>query len=147
MADYRTVDVVSEIESGSYDKEVDFFRYAVIMRKDEHHDIILHNTLKDLENREFAETATKIYGKTPLIKLLSNLNDSLAISHQLQIPVVVDEMHAPLLRIKTKNRVGLKFAILDSLAQMDIPDFGRFDLDRLLKLRKDKAIVSFRKKM
>lgn len=144
VADYRTVDVISDMESGRYGREVDFFRYAVINRKDNHREIINQNTLKDLENKEFAETATKIYGKIPLVKLLYNLNDSLAISHLFKIPVTIDAMHAPLLKCKTQSRLGLEFSILDRLAQIGIPDFGHFGLDKLLELRKDKAISSFR---
>lgn len=144
VADYRTVEVISDIESGSYGKEVDFLKYAVINRKDNHRDIINQNTRKDLENKEFTDTAIRIYGQIPLIKLLYNLNDSLAISHFLKIPVAVDEMHAPLLKCKTKCQVGLEFPILDRLAQIGIPDFSGFGLDKLLELRKYKAIASFR---
>jgi hypothetical protein len=144
VVDYRTVEVISDIESGSYGKEVDFLKYAVINRKNNHRDIINQNTGKDLENKEFADTAIKIYGQMPLVKLLYNLNDSLAISHFFKIPVAVDEMHAPLLKCKTKCQVGLEFPILDRLAEIGIPDFSDFSLDKLLELRKDKAIASFR---
>lgn len=144
VADYRTVDVISDMESGSYGSELDFFKYAVINRKDNHREIINQNTFKDLENKEFAETATKIYGQMPLVRLLYNLNDSLAISHIFKIPVTIDAMHAPLLKCKTQSQLGLEFSILDRLAQIGIPDFSHFSLDKLLELRKDKAISSFR---
>lgn len=145
LADYRTVDVISEIESGSYGKEVEFLRYAFIQRKENHRSVLYQNTSKDLANKKFAETARKIYGQMPLIELLNNLNDSLAISHQFKIPVTVDVMHAPLLRIKAEYEVGLEFAILDRIAQLNaIPDFSTLDLDNLLQFRKDKAIKSLR---
>ena len=144
IADYRTVDVISEIESGSYGEEVDFLNYAFILRKKNHNDVLVQNTLKDLANKKFAERARKIYGQMPLIELLNNLNDSLAMSHLFKMPVAVDAMHAPLLRIKTEYEVGLQFAILDRLTQVAIPDFSTLDLDSLLQYRKDKAIKSFR---
>lgn len=144
IADYRTVDVISEIESGSYGKEVDFLKYAYIQRKENHRNAINQNNLRDLANKKFAETARKIYGEMPLIALLNNLNDSLALSHYFRMPVSVDRMHVPLLGIKTEYEVGLEFAILDRLAQIAIPDFSALDLDSLLQLRKDKAIKSFR---
>ncbi len=145
LADYRTVDVLSEAESGSYGKETDFLKYAYIKRKENHKDTITQNTLKDLANKEFAETARKIYGEMPLVGLLNNLNDSLALSHSLKTPITVDTMHVPLLRSKANYEIGLGFAILDKLAQMFVPDFSMLDLDSLLQLRKNKAIEDFRK--
>jgi len=144
VADYRTVDVISEIESGSYGEEVDFLKYACIQRKENHKDVISQNTLKDLANKEFAETARKIYGEMHLVGLLNNLNDSLALSHSFRIPISVDAIYSPLLKIKIEYEVGLEFAILDRLTQIAIPDFSTLDLDSILKLRKEKAIQSFR---
>jgi len=144
LADYRTLDFISEIESGSYGKEIDFLKYAFIQRKENHRDVISQNTLKDLANKKFAENTRKIYGEMNLVGLLNNLNDSLALSHLFKVPVSVDAMHVPLLRIKTEYEIGLEFAILDRLAQIAIPDLSTLDLDNLLQLRKDKAIKSFR---
>jgi len=144
VADYRTVDVLSEIESESYGKEGEFLKYAYVLRKKKHRDSINLINKKDLENRKFAETARRIYGDIPLVGLLSNLNDSLALSHLFKMPITVDVLHAPLLKIKAKSKIGLEFSILDRLAEMRIPDFSTLNLDNLLELRKDKAINSFR---
>lgn len=144
VADYRTADVISEIESGSYEKEADFLKYALIQRKENHKDFISQNTLKDLANKSFADTARKIYGEMHLVGLLNNLNDSLALSHQLKIPISIDAIYSPLLKIKTDYEVGLEFAILDRLVTIAIPDFSTLNLDSILKLRKEKTIQSFR---
>lgn len=144
VADYRTVDVISELESDSYGKEADFLKYALIQRKENHEETIKQNTSIDLTNKEFVETARKTYGEINLIGLLHNLNDSLALSHLFKIPISVDAIHTPLLRAKRKVEVGFEFAILDRLTQIAIPDFSKLELDDLFELRKDKAIESFR---
>ena len=144
VADYRTVDVISEIESGSYGKEADFLKYALIQRKKSHKETLSQNTNIDLTNKEFVDTARKTYGEMNLVGLLHNLNDSLALSHLFKIPISLDAIHTPLLRAKRKAEVGFEFEILDRLTQIAIPDFSKLELDDLLKLRKDKAIESFR---
>lgn len=144
VADYRTVDVISEIESGSYGKEADFLKYALIQRKENHKETISQNTNTDLTNKEFVETAGKTYGKMNLVGLLNNLNDSLALSQLFKMPISVDAIHTPLLRAKSEVEVGFEFAILNRLPQIAIPDFSKLKLDELLNLRKDRAIESFR---
>jgi uncharacterized protein (DUF927 family) len=144
FADFRTIDLVREIEGGNYGKEFDFIKYTIVLRK-ENFDKELHKNIeKDLMNEEFAEKAKKIYGKMALISLLKNLNDSLALSQMFKSPVAVDAIHAPLLRVKTKHEMGTDFAILDRLSQLEIPDFGDFDIDSLLQLRKEKSVRDFR---
>jgi len=144
IADFRVVDILSEVESGSYGKEVDFVKYAVIQREKKYWDAINKNIAKDLANKEFADLARTTYGPMPMIRLLNNLNDSLAISHFFKVPVTLDAMHTILLKYRTKSQLGLNFPILDRLAQIGVPDFGEFSLEKLLKLRKDRAIQSFR---
>jgi len=144
IADFRVVDILSEIESGSYGKEVDFIKYASILREKGYWDVVNQNTAKDLANKKFADLARKTYGPMPTIGLLNNLNDSLAVSHFLKAPVTLDAMHTALLKSKAQRYVGLGFPILDKLAQISVPDFSEFSLEKLLKLRKDKGIRSFR---
>lgn len=144
IADFRTVELLSEIASGNYGREVDFVKYAVIQREKEYWNTINNNVAKDLANKEFADLARKTYGPMPTIRLLNNLNDSLAMSHFLKMPVTLDAMHTALLKSKTQSQVGIDFSILERLSQIGVPDFGEFSLEKLLKLRKDKAIRSFR---
>jgi len=144
VSDYRTVEVISEIESGSFGKELDFLKYAYIMRKENHKETISQNTLRDLANKRFAETARRTYGNMNLVGLLNNLNDSLALSHLFKMPVCVDVIHAPLLRTKTECDVHLDFEILNKLSNTVIPDFSVFELDKLIELRRDNALRSFR---
>jgi hypothetical protein len=145
VADFRVVDVLSELESGSYGKEVDFVKYAVIEKTKDYWNTINENTAKDLANAGFADLVRMTYGPMLAIRLLNNLNDSLAISHFFKVPVTLDAMHTTLLKSKTQSQVGLDFSILDRLAQFAIPDFGDFSIEKLLKLRKHRAIQSFRK--
>jgi hypothetical protein len=144
IADYRTVDVVSQLESGSYGKEADFLKYALIQRKESYKEAINKNTQIDLTNKEFTETAMKTYGQMNLIGLLHNINDSLALSQLFKKPVSVDAIHTPLLRIKGKAELEFDSTVLDRLTQIAIPDFSMMELDDLIELRRHKAIESFR---
>ena len=99
LADYRTVDVISQTANGSFGKDVDFIKYALYVRDKKYEDSLNNNVSRDLSNSEFAETASKTYGKLPLIRMLHNLNDSLALSQAFGNPVTVDTMHSPLLRV------------------------------------------------
>jgi hypothetical protein len=146
LADYRTVDVISEVYSGSYGKKIDFFEYLDVNRLQDYKVKIQENTIKDLSDKEFAEEATKIHGKMPTIGFLNNLNDSLAISHAFNMPIAVDSIYASLLKLKTKCKIGLQYTVLERLSQrIGIPDFGDLSLEKILELRKDKALTSFRK--
>lgn len=144
VTDYRTVDIISEIDSGSYGKEIDFLEYLDIHRYANYLETIKNNTEKDLSDREFAESVRKAHGRMPTVVFLNNLNDSLAISHALNAPVTVDSIYASLLKIKTKCRMGLQFSVLERLSQLGIPDFSELTLEKILDLRKDKALTSFR---
>jgi len=144
FADYRTIDLVAEIESGSYGKKIDFIKYAIVLREEDHDEELHKNIDKNLRNNEFAKIAQKIYGNMALIQLLRNLNDSLALSQVFKSPVTVDAIHAPLLRAKAEYEIGKTFSLLDRLSEIDMPNFGNLDLDKLLQLRKDKSIRSFR---
>ncbi len=144
LADFRTVDIISEIESGSYGK-VDFLEYLDINRYENHCNTVKQNTMKDLSDREFAETVATIHGRMPTIVFLNNLNDSLAISHALDMPVAVDSIYASLLRLKTKCRLGQQFSVLEKMVeQIGVPDFSELSLEEILELRKDNALASFR---
>ena len=144
LADYRTVDIISEIESGSYGKEAYFLEYADIYRNKKYLENIKRITMKDLADKEFAEEVRKTHGRMPTIVFLNNLNDSLAMSHAFSIPVAVDSIYASILKLKTKCRIGLQFSVLERLAQIGVPDFSDLSLEKILELRKDKALKSFR---
>lgn len=144
VADYRTVDIISEIDSGSYGKEINFLEYLDILRNDNYLQTIKKNTAKDLSDREFAETVAKVHGRMPTVAFLNNLNDSLTISHALNSPVTVDPIYASLLRLKTKCRIGRQFSVLERLSQIGVPDFSELTLEQIIDLRKDKALTSFR---
>jgi len=143
IADFRTVDIISEIDSGSYGK-VDFLEYLDINRFGDYKEIIRQNTTKDLSDREFSEAVARTHGRMPTIAFLDNLNDSLAISHAMSLPVTVDSIYASLLRLKTKCRMGLQFSVLERLSKIGVPDFSDLTLEKILDLRKDKALASFR---
>jgi hypothetical protein len=144
VADFRTADIIAEIESGSYGKELVFLKYAIINRDDAHWKRIKQNSLKDLRDKPFAEQAERIHGKMPTIALLNNLNDSLAISHLFKMPVSIDAIYGEMLEQRTKAQVRRQFTVLDRLSQIGVPDFSNLSLDKLLALRKDKALRSFR---
>lgn len=144
FADYRTLDLVIEMESDRYRRELDFIKYATILRKEDYYKELQKNIGNDLRNKELEKIAQKIYGNMGLIHLLKNLNDSLALSQVFKSPVTVDSIHAPLLRVKTEYEIGKKYAILDRLSEIVMPNFGNLDLDSLLQLRKEKSIRSFR---
>ena len=62
------------------------------------------------------------------------------------MPVAVDSIYASLLKLKTKCKIGLQYTVLERLTQkIGIPDFGDLSLEKILELRKDKALASFRK--
>jgi hypothetical protein len=61
LADYRTVDVISEVYSGSYGKKIDFFEYLDINRFQDYKAKIQENTVKDLSDKEFAEEAIIVH--------------------------------------------------------------------------------------
>ncbi len=145
LADFRTADVISEIESGSYGKETGFLKYLVVSRNKNYWEIIKKNTIKDLADSPFAEEVRKIHGAMPAVVFLNNLNDSLSISHHLKSPVAIDQTYAQMLKLRTKSHVGLHFTVLERLAQIGIPDFSIFSLEKILELRKDKALESFRR--
>ena len=144
FADYRTLDLVAEIETGCYGKKLDFIKYGIIQRNENYNEELKKNITKDLMNTRFAQTAQKIYGEMALFHLLKNLNDSLVLSQVFRSPVAVDAMHSPLLRVKAEYEIGNQFSILDRLSELRMPNFGNLDLDKLLQLRKDKSIRSFR---
>lgn len=143
LADYRSVDIISEINAGKYGK-IDFLQYLDINRQGNHWKNIEQNTIKDLSDSEFADIVSNIHGKMPTIVFLNNLNDSLAMSHALNAPIAVDSIYASLLKLKTKCRIGSQFSTLEKLAKIGVPDFGDLDLEKILELRKDKALASFR---
>lgn len=145
LADYRTVDVISEIESGSYGKEINFLGYVDVYRAQKYLESIKENTRKDLADKDFAEEVRKTHGRMPTIVFLNNLNDSLAMSHAFNAPIAVDSIYASLLKLKTKCRISMQYTVLKRLTQIGIPDFGDLSLEKLLELRKDKALTSFRK--
>jgi hypothetical protein len=145
LADYRTVDVISEIESGSYGKKIDFLEYLDVNRFQDYRGKIQENTVKDLSDKEFAEEVVKMHGSMPTIAFLNNLNDSLAMSHALNMPVAVDSIYASLLKMKTKCKMGLQYTVLERLSKkIGVPDFGDLSLEKILELRKDRALTSFR---
>lgn len=136
--------MISEIDSGSYGNDVDFIKYAIIHRKENHNEELQKNFEKDFEINDFVTTAQKIYGEMGLIQVLTNLYDSLVLSQVFKSPVAVDGMHTPLLKLKAKYELGYEFSILDRLSEIFMPSFSDLDLDELLQLRKDKSIKSFR---
>lgn len=144
IADYRTVDVISELDSGRYGRP-DFLGYLYVSRNGGYWERVRQNTAKDLSDTKFAETVAGIHGRMPAIIFLNNLNDSLALSHALKSPVAVDSIYASLLKLKTKCKIGMQYTVLERLSQIGIPDFGDLSLERILELRKDKALASFRK--
>jgi hypothetical protein len=143
IADYRIVDVISEIESGKYGK-VDLLEYLGINRYGDYLKNIQQNTAKDLSDKEFAEAVATVHGRMPTVVFLNNLNDSLAISHATNMPVAVDSIYASLLKLKTKCRIGRQFSVLERLSQIGVPDFSELTLEQIVDLRKDKALTSFR---
>ncbi len=86
----------------------------------------------------------KVHGRMPTVVFLDNLNDSLALSHVFGYSVAVDSIYSSMLKLKTKSQIGLKFSVLEQMAQIGIPDFGDLSLEKLLELRKDRALKSFR---
>jgi hypothetical protein len=144
FADFRTADVVSEISSESYGKEVDFFRYLFVDRADAHWKEVRNNSLKDLADRNFAKQVEKTHGKMPTVGFLNNLNDSLVISHRLSTPIAIDSIYSSMLRQRTKAQLSSKFSVLERISNVGFPDFGDLGLEDLLKLRKDKGLQSFR---
>jgi hypothetical protein len=144
IADYRTVDILSEIENSSFGKDMNFIKYALVVEGKKHKELLEKNLKEDLSNPAFVETASKTYGKIQLMRMLNNLNDSLALSQAFGMPIAIDAMHSPLLRAKTQQKFGLDFTVLERLCQIVVPDFSKMDLESLLELRKDNAIESFR---
>jgi hypothetical protein len=144
IADFRTLELISEIESGNYGK-IDFLEYLDIYRYDNHFEHIKNNTNRDLADSKFAEIVRKTHGAFPAYVFLNNLNDSLAISHKTGLPVTVDSIYSALLKLKTKSLISKQFSVLKKLEKTIIfPDFGNLRLEEILELRKDKALVSFR---
>ena len=125
-------------------ERLDFFKYAMINRTDAHWNKIRQNALKDLGDRLFSEQAERIHGKMPMVTLLNNLNDSLALSQLFKMPVSIDSIYGPMLEQRTKAQMRKQFTILDRLSQIGVPDFSDLSLDKLLELRKHKALRSFR---
>ena len=144
LADFRTADIISEIESSSYGKEVDFFKYLYVNKEPAHWEEVKKNSMKDLADVAFAEEVVKTHGKLPAIMFLNNLNDSLVISHRLNMPVAIDAIYSPMLRQRTKAQLSSNFTVLDRLSRVGVPDFSDHSLDELLDLRKDKGLKSFR---
>ena len=144
IADFRTLELISEIESGNFGK-IDFLEYLDIYRNYSHFEQINNNTKRDLSDSKFAEIVRKTHGAFPAHVFLNNLNDSLAISHKTGLPVTVDSIYSALLKLKTKSMISKQFSVLEKLAKTIIfPDFGKLRLEEILELRKDKALVSFR---
>jgi hypothetical protein len=144
IADFRTLKLISEIESGSYGK-IDFLEYLDIYRYDDHLEHVRDNTKRDLADSKFAEIVRKTHGVFPAYVFLDNLNDSLAISNKTGMPVAVDSIYSALLKLKTKSLIGKQFSLLEKLVKTVVfPDFGKLRLEEILELRKDKALVSFR---
>jgi hypothetical protein len=81
-------------------KEIDFIKYAVVQREENYWDAIQKDVLLDLEKQEYSELAKQIYRILPISRLLANLNDSLAISHFLKIPVTIDSTYSKRLVLK-----------------------------------------------
>jgi hypothetical protein len=147
IADFRTVDVIAEIESGSYGK-IDFLGYLDIHREKAHLEKINNYTVRDLSDKDFAEAVRETHGRMPTVAFLNNINDSLAISHAMNMPVAVDSVYASILKLKTKCLIGFQFSVLERLARsLWLPDFGDLSLEKILELRKDKALTSFRNKI
>ena len=94
------------------------------------------------------ETVKRTLGTLPAIAFLNNLNDSLLISSKTDITVGVDSIYSNLLALKTKSQIGRQFSVLEKLAETAIfPDFSELSLEQIIKLRKDKALTSFRTKV
>lgn len=146
IADFRTLDLISEVFSGSYGK-IDFLEFLDINRLDNHIEQISDNTKRDLADSSFAEIIRKTHGSFPSIVFLNNLNDSLIISHKIAMPVAVDSIYSGILKLKTKSLIGMQFSVLEKLLEKTLvfPDFAELDLDEILDLRKDKALSSFRR--
>ncbi len=144
IADYRTVDIISEIASGNYGKECDFFKCADVFRNRNHSSAMNNLAMKDLADTKFAEEVRKIHGNMQTIAFLNNLNDSLALSHLFDMPITVDSIYGSILRLKMKCQSNYNFTTLEKLATIGFPDFSNLSLERLLELRKDKAITSYR---
>ncbi|MHA2401687.1 MAG: hypothetical protein ACXADH_01750 [Candidatus Kariarchaeaceae archaeon] len=144
IADFRVIDLMSEIKSGSYGKELKFIKYAMFNRNDRYWDEISKNVSSDLGNTEFAALARDTYGAMPTVGLLRNLNDTLALSQIFKTPVTLDKTFNPLLKYATQGQQSLVYSVLDRLAECHLPDFSQFSLDHILTLRQDKALESFR---
>jgi hypothetical protein len=104
----------------------------------------MQKSLKDLDDAPFAEEAERIQGKLPTIMFLNNLNDSLVISHRMNMPVAIDSIYVWMLKQRTKAQLTQRFSVLERLSRIGVPDFGDLSLEELLKLRKDKGLKAFR---
>ncbi len=138
---------MSEIESGKFGKP-DFIEYLDINRFSDHYEQVTFRTERDMADNDFAETVKRTLGTLPAIAFLNNLNDSLLISSKTDITVGVDSIYSNLLALKTKSQIGRQFSVLEKLAETAIfPDFSELSLEQIIKLRKDKALTSFRTKV
>jgi hypothetical protein len=147
IADFRTLDIMSKIESGSFGK-IDFIEYLDINRYSDHLEQVRFRTERDMGDTVFAETVKRTLGTLPAYAFLNNLNDSLLISSKTDMTVAVDSIYSNLLAIKSKSQIGMQFSLLEKLAETAIfPDFGEMSLEKIIELRKDKALVSFRMKV
>jgi hypothetical protein len=147
IADFRTLDITSELESGKYGHP-DFIEYLDINRYGDHYEQVNFRTKRDMADNDFAETVKRTLGTLPAFAFLNNLNDSLLISSKTDMTVAVDSIYSNLLALKSKSQIGRQFSMLEKLTETAIfPDFAELSLEKIIQLRKDKALTSFRLKV
>lgn len=76
-------------------------------------------------NTEIVELARNTYGAMPTVSFLINLNDSLALSQIVKMPVTLDEPFTPLLKYATQGHQSLVYPVFDRLAECHLPTRAR----------------------
>jgi hypothetical protein len=81
--------------------------------------------------------------------LLRNILDSIEISSQLEVVVDMDVPHSTMLsRLKTAARTQREYIQTgDDVVSLVCPDFSDFSISKIIELRKERSISSFRNKV
>lgn len=111
--------------------------------------------LREIFKRDEEDThLMSLIGGTPFLKriITQGLNHSLLLSGALKVPILIDNLHEAVLRHRLGQtieeiHIGREVEVLDSILQLPFPDFSSLDIDDLVNLRKDRAILKFREKI